>query len=134
RVHHDDLDIACGPVLGMSGQWDDQRAEKQVPSGKHAQTRCLLPLAEPRESSDPRLSRVGIARLLAMEVPSAREPTLDRAPLCHPKLLVWAMVPLLNCSLQDRRNQFKCSILYTLLLLVDAAILRSSAVARRPGF
>jgi hypothetical protein len=36
RVHHDDLDIACGPVLGMSGQWDDQRAEKQVPSGKHA--------------------------------------------------------------------------------------------------
>jgi hypothetical protein len=31
-----------------------------------------LPLGEPRESSGPRLSRVGIARLLAMEVPSAR--------------------------------------------------------------
>jgi hypothetical protein len=38
------------------------------------------------------------------------------APLYHLKLLVWAMVPLLNCSLKDRRNQFECSILYRLLL------------------
>jgi hypothetical protein len=30
-----------------------------------------------------------------------------RAPLYHLKLLVWAMVPLLNCSLKDRRNQFE---------------------------
>jgi tetratricopeptide (TPR) repeat protein len=39
----------------------------------------------------------------------------------HPKLLVWAMVPLLNCPLKDRRNQFECSILYRLLRLYKIA-------------
>jgi hypothetical protein len=43
-----------------------------------------------------------------------------RAPLYHLELLVWAMVPLLNFFLKDRRNQFECSILYRLLLLVGA--------------
>jgi hypothetical protein len=30
------------------------------------------------------------------------------------------MVSLLNCSLQDRKNQFECSIVYRLLLLMGA--------------
>jgi hypothetical protein len=36
RVRHDDLDIACGPVLGMSRPWGDQRTKQQAAPGKHA--------------------------------------------------------------------------------------------------